>query len=252
MKYTIYVRSIQQCFVPHYIKNVTTDRTCEGISYTLKRNRRQRNLRLHISSEGKVIVSAPYFASISEIDAFVSGSSDWIARHTGKVSFHDYETGDFVPYLGRKMTLLVIEGKVARYDIVDDKIIITSKNQDIKKIKEIIRKLYVETVEKVLKERVPFWCRTIGVDVPEFGVNRAKGKWGVCYPQEKRLYLSYMCATLPEDLMDMTVLHEVCHLRFRGHGRDFWNLMKANMGDLDERKTRLSEITKSGWTYNIV
>lgn len=252
MKYTIYVRSIQQCFVPHYIKNVTTDRTCEGISYTLKRNRGQRNLRLHISSEGKVIVSAPYFASISEIDAFVSGSSDWIARHTGKVSFHDYETGDFVPYLGRKMTLLVIEGKVARYDIVDDKIIITSKNQDIKKIKEIIRKLYVETVEKVLKERVPFWCRTIGADVPEFGVNRAKGKWGVCYPQEKRLYLSYMCATLPEDLMDMTVLHEVCHLRFSGHGKDFWNLMKKHMPDLAERKAELGRIAKSGWVMNIV
>ena len=88
---------------------MTTERTCEGISYTLRRNRGQRNLRIHISSEGKVIVSAPYFASYGEIDAFVTGSSDWIARHTGKVAFHDYGTGDFVPYLGKKMTLLVIE-----------------------------------------------------------------------------------------------------------------------------------------------
>ena len=231
---------------------MTTERSASGITYTLKRNRGQKSLRVHLSPEGHVVVTAPYYASYSEIDSFVSGSAAWIKVHTEKVSSHDYGTGDFVPYLGRKMTLLVVEGKIARYDIIDDTIIVTVKKQDIKKVKEIIKKLYVDTVDKVLKERVPFWCGRIGAGVPEFGVNRAKGKWGVCYPQEKRLYLSYMCATLPEDLMDMTVLHEVCHLRFSGHGRDFWNLMKDNMGDLDERKARLSEITKSGWVMNIV
>ena len=165
---------------------------------------------------------------------------------------HDYGTGDFVPFLGRKMTLMVIEGKASRYDIVDDKIIVTCKNQDIKKIRQTIKQLYIDTIEKFLESRVPHWCNAIGVPVPAFGVNRAKGKWGVCYPQEKRLYLSYMCATLPEDLIDMTVLHEVCHLRYAGHGKDFWNLMKTHMPDLDKRKAGLREITKSGWVMNIV
>ena len=231
---------------------MTTERSASGITYTLKRNRGQKSLRVHISSEGKVIVTAPYFASFREVDAFVLGSSAWITEHMGKVASHDYATGDFVPYLGRKMTLMVVEGKTARYDIVDDKIIVTVKNQDIEKVRAVIKKLYVETIGKYLEDRVPFWCDAVGVGVPTFGVNRAKGKWGVCYPQEKRLYLSYMCATLPEELIDMTVLHEVCHLRYSGHGKDFWNLMRRNMPDLEKRKAELGRITRSGWTYNIV
>ena len=231
---------------------MATERSVQGISYILKRNRGQKSLRLHLSPEGRVIVTAPYYSPFNEIDAFVLSSSSWISEHAGKISSHDYGTGDFVPFLGRKMTLMVIEGKTSRYDIIDDKIIVTVKNQDIKKIRQTIKQLYIDTIEKILDDQVPHWCNAIGVPVPAFGVNRAKGKWGVCYPQEKRLYLSYMCATLPENLIDMTVLHEVCHLRYAGHGKDFWNLMKTHMPDLDKRKAGLREITKSGWVMNIV
>ncbi|MBQ5364595.1 MAG: M48 family metallopeptidase, partial [Spirochaetales bacterium] len=112
--------------------------------------------------------------------------------------------------------------------------------------------LYIKTIEDILKDRVPYWCAQVGVAVPAFGVNRAKGKWGVCYPLEKRLYLSYMCATLPRNLIDMTVLHEVCHLRYSGHGKRFWALMHKHMPDLDERKAGLSALVRSGWSMNIV
>lgn len=229
-----------------------SERNAAGISYRLRRNRGQRNLRLRIDPSGSVIVSAPYYATVAEIDEFVVKSAFWIADHTGRVASHSYTTGDFAPYLGEKKTLVVIDGKMARYDVVDDKIIVTAKNQSIETVKKQIRILYIETVMDILSERVPYWCARIGVAVPTFGVNRAKGKWGVCYPMEKRLYLSYMCATLPKDLIDMTVLHEVCHLRYSGHGKRFWALMEKHMPDLDERKAGLNALVKSGWSMNIV
>ena len=223
-----------------------------GIDYTLVRNRGQRNLRIHLDPKGHVIVSAPYHLSQNRIDDFVLSSAEWIEKHTDKVASHSFDTGDFVPYLGKKMGLLVITGKMPRYDIIDDKIIVTVKKQTIENVKKEIKNLYVETVGKYMETKVPFWCDELGIKIPQFGVNRAKGKWGVCYPQEKRLYLSYMCATLPEDLIDMTVLHECCHLVHSGHGKDFWNLMKSHMPDLEQRKAGLAKITKSGWSMNIV
>lgn len=228
-----------------------TTRTAGGIQYILRRNRGQRNLRLHIGSRGEVIVSAPWNVPFSEADSFVENSTDWIEKQVSKVASHTFTTGDFVPYLGRKMSLIVIEG-MSRYDIVDDKIIVSCRKQDIETVKKLIRKMYTETLRRIMEERVPHWCFRTGVPVPFFGVNRAKGKWGVCYPSEGRLYLSYMCATLPEDLIDMTILHEVCHLSFSGHGDRFWNLMKANMPDLAERKAGLAKLAKSGWNLNIV
>ena len=229
-----------------------SERNAAGISYRLRRNRGQRNLRLRIDPSGSVIVSAPYYATVAEIDEFVVKSASWIADHTGRVASHSYTTGDFVPFLGEKKTLMVIEGKKARYDVVDDKIIVTVRNQDINAVKKQIKALYVATIMDIMVERVPYWCGELCLDVPEFGVNHSKGKWGVCYPMEKRLYLSYMCATLPKDLIDMTVLHEVCHLRYSGHGKRFWALMEKHMPDLDERKAGLNAIVKSGWSMNIV
>jgi len=229
-----------------------TQRTVAGIEYTLVRNRGQRSLRVHLDPSGRPIVSASRWVTQGEIDSFVIQSSDWIRKQQAKVASHDFGTGDFVPFLGRRMTLMVIDGKGTRYDIIGDKIIVTCKNQDTEKVKKAIKQLYTDTVLSKMEKRVPFWCEELGLPVPEFGVNRAKGKWGVCYAQEKRLYLSYMCATLPEDLIDMTVLHEVCHLRYCNHGKEFWNLMKTHMPDTDVRRRQLSELTRSGWAMNIV
>ena len=229
-----------------------SERITEGISYKLRRNRGQRNLRLRIDPTGGVIVSAPYNAPNKEIDDFVSRSKPWIEKQLCKVADHTYQTGDFVPYLGEKKTLVVIKGNRASYDIVDDKIIVTARKCAIESVKKTIKRLYVETLEDILSERVPHWCYQLEIDIPEFGVNRANGKWGVCYPAEKRLYLSYMCATLPPYLIDMTVLHEVCHMVYSGHGKSFWGLMESQMPDLEERKKDLRELVSSGWSLNIV
>ncbi|MBO4717349.1 MAG: DUF45 domain-containing protein, partial [Spirochaetales bacterium] len=162
-----------------------SERITEGISYKLIRNRGQRNLRLRIDPSGGVIVSAPYNAPNKEIDDFVSRSKPWIEKQLCKVADHSYQTGDFVPYLGEKKTLVVIKGNRASYDIVDDKIIVTARKCAIESVKKTIKRLYVETLEDILSERVPHWCYQLEIDIPEFGVNRAKGKWGVCYPAEK-------------------------------------------------------------------
>ena len=118
-----------------------SERITEGISYKLRRNRGQRNLRLRIDPSGGVIVSAPYHAPNKEIDDFVSRSRPWIEKQLCKVADHTYQSGDFVPYLGEKKTLLVIEGKRASYDIVDDKIIVTAKKCAIESVKKTIKRL---------------------------------------------------------------------------------------------------------------
>lgn len=198
------------------------------------------------------MVSAPYGVAYGRIDDFVRSSRPWIDEHLAKVSVHTYADGDSVPFLGKNLSLVVQKGTIACCDIIDGKIVVTTPYEDIESIKAIIRMRYEKTVMAILQDRVPFWCSRLGLEVPRYGVNRAHSKWGVCYYREKRLYLSYMCAVLPYELIDMTVLHEVCHLVCPGHGQKFWALMKSFMPDLEERKTALSRIARSGWTMNIV
>ncbi len=233
-------------------------REIQGISYCLIRKRGMRNIHLKFNSQGQLVVSAPYFVKLSEIEGFIVKCRSMIERVETNIPKHTYDTGDSIMLLGKPRTLEVVETRqikktMAKYSIEDEKIVIYVANKDIEIVKETIKQMYIDTTMQVLESRVPYWVKeTQTGEVPVFGVNRAKTKWGVCYPRERRLYLSYMCAILPYELIDMTVLHEVCHLKERGHGPRFWALMKANMPDLDKRKAQLREVSKMGLTYNLV
>lgn len=233
-------------------------REVQGISYCLVRKRGMRNLHLKFDNQGQVVVSAPYFVKLSEIEGFVVKCRSMIERVETNVPKHTYDTGDSIVLLGKPRTLEVVETPqikktMAQYGIEDEKIVVYVADKDIGIVETAIKQIYMDTVAQVLESRVPYWVKeTQAGEVPVFGVNRAKTKWGVCYPRERRLYLSYMCAILPYELLDMTVLHEVCHLKERGHGPSFWALMKSHMPDLDKRKAQLREVSKMGLTYNIV
>ena len=228
------------------------------VAYYLNRRRGMRYLRLKFDKEGRVVVSAPYSTSITKINEFVTKYADKIKQFEKTVPQHSYQTGDKILFLGKERTLEVqidpfFKKTMAQYRIEDEKIIIIVAKEDIGLVKEAIKQMYIATVQEVLASRVSYWVnKTQAGQVPSFGVNRAKSKWGVCYPKERRLYLSYMCAILPYELIDMTVLHEVCHLKVAGHGPAFWALMKAHMPDLEKRKAQLKEVSKLGLTFNLV
>lgn len=223
-----------------------------NITYTLSRNKGQKNLRLHLGHNGEILVSSPYIVRIKEVESFVVSSIPWIEKHRSQIIVSSFSSGTKIPYMGGYLTIEIEFGKKAYYQIDNEKLYIFTPKQDIELVKKQIKKMYCDTILEIVKERVPYWAEKVGVSVPQIGVNRAKTKWGVCYPLEKRLYLSYMCAILPYDLIDMTVLHETCHLVYHGHGKAFWNLMEKNMPDLKERKTRLAEIAKTGCNQTIV
>ena len=230
----------------------------QGVTYYLKRKRGMRYMHLRFDKAGRVVVTAPCSISLSKINEFVAKYADKILSLENKIPQHTYQTGDTVLLLGVPRTLEVIvnpllKKTIVQYAIEEEKIIITTKIEDIGLVKEVIKKLYVDTVQEVLSSRVGYWVKQVQAgEMPAFGVNRAKSRWGVCYPNERRLYLSYMCAILPYELMDMVVLHEVCHLKISGHGPSFWALMRANMPDLEKRKAQLREVSKLGLTFNLV
>ena len=48
-----------------------------------------------------------------------------------------------------------------------------------------------------------------------------KTKWGSCSSQNN-ISLNINIAFLPEPLQDYLLLHELCHIRHKNHGKEFW------------------------------
>jgi len=52
-------------------------------------------------------------------------------------------------------------------------------------------------------------------------INKSTSRWGSC-SFKKSINLSYFCLLLPPHLLDLIVLHELCHTREMNHGDKFW------------------------------
>ncbi|MBI9017861.1 MAG: M48 family metallopeptidase [Phycisphaerae bacterium] len=51
-----------------------------------------------------------------------------------------------------------------------------------------------------------------------------KTRWGSC-SSDNNISLNINLALLPKRLQDYVILHELCHIRHKNHGRSFWHLL---------------------------
>ena len=73
--------------------------------------------------------------------------------------------------------------------------------------------------QQITKEmRMPLWKLT---------VRRANTRWGSCSHYTKRIMLNLRAAQLPPELTRYLIVHELAHIKHRGHGADFWGLVET-------------------------
>ncbi|NDV69730.1 M48 family metallopeptidase [Dysgonomonas sp. 25] len=110
-----------------------------------------------------------------------------------------------------------------------------------------------EGIEAVLRSEakriLPAWTKLLagkhGFEINQVKINKSRSRWGSCSMQ-KNINLSYFCLLLPEHLIELVILHELCHTRVMNHGEAFWVLLdkvtdgKAQMltKELDKHHTR--------------
>ena len=91
-----------------------------------------------------------------------------------------------------------------------------------------------------LPERVEAWHAKARVPTPRIKVVSQAKRWGSC-DQAWTIRLSWRIIQAPMRLVDYVVVHELVHLRHRGHGRDHWQAVGRVMPDYERRRRDLRE-----------
>ena len=89
-----------------------------------------------------------------------------------------------------------------------------------------------------LPERVAAWRLKIGVPMPRVIVSNQQKRWGSC-DRNGTIRLNWRIIQAPMRLVDYVVVHELVHLRHRGHGRDYWQAVGRVMPDYERRREDL-------------
>ncbi len=65
-----------------------------------------------------------------------------------------------------------------------------------------------------------------------------RSRWGSCGP-DGRIMLSMRLALAPPDVFRYVAIHELCHLRWHGHGPRFWDLVRRQMPEFEAHRAWL-------------
>jgi predicted metal-dependent hydrolase len=138
-------------------------------------------------------------------------------------------TGSKIPYRGRKMSLTVRRTDAERMAItyrmgfIVDLAHWAGENTDhliASELRHWLRKRAREDVKKIAAG----YGKRFGLVPPSIRVSDFAHGWGSCGP-EGNVLINWTLIFAPPLVLDYVVAHELCHLRVRSHGPDFWRLL---------------------------
>lgn len=219
------------------------------MDYILTRKRGMKNIRIRISDEGKVLVSAPYYVSKRDIDFFVSEKAAWINENVAKRIKENSENkiGDYLIFLGKKRKLHFEKGKSGDYKITDDSIVLfTDDNIDEQVKANLIYDFFGSEGVKLFPDLLNKYLNKSGYSGKPFSVSikLLKSQWGCCNLKSRRFTFNILLLKLPLRFIEYTVAHEVTHLFVKGHGKDFYDKGENIFSDFFTTDRLMNKIKK--------
>lgn len=98
--------------------------------------------------------------------------------------------------------------------------------------------------EQQLRRRAMAWAVKLKVNPEKVLFERLPGKWGSCAPDGVVTFAEGL-ATEDEDFQDYVIVHELLHLRYRDHGRQFKAMMAALVPSWRELERQSQHSTES-------
>lgn len=77
---------------------------------------------------------------------------------------------------------------------------------------------------KILKQRLDQLCEKHNFLYRNLSIRNQKTRWGSC-SAKNNISLNAKLTSLPKELMDYVILHELVHTRVKNHSKDFWDIL---------------------------
>jgi predicted metal-dependent hydrolase len=94
-----------------------------------------------------------------------------------------------------------------------------------------------------LKQIISDWAGKIGVKVGQIHIRAMKNKWASC-STSGRVTMDASVMGLDKPLVDYIIVHELLHLRIPNHGKLWKSMMRAYLGEYEERERELGELSR--------
>ncbi len=98
--------------------------------------------------------------------------------------------------------------------------------QEPKIVEKMIEPEEVERLEEIVRTKIEKYAILLKVMPNKVRIKDIKYAWGSC-SSKRNITISKKLAKKEEKVIEYVVLHEMCHLKYMNHSKEFWNLVES-------------------------
>lgn len=182
-----------------------------GISLSITKKRvKNINFRIKVN---QLAISAPYYATDAEVLKALQKRLQWVIdshqqlldkQHGQKPMITDAAGNQGFMLWGEWQKKL--QQKQKQKTVTDDERLA----------------IYRRELAQVMPSLFAKWQPIVGKTANEQRIKKMKTRWGSCNIAAKRVWLSVYLPQYPIECTEYVIVHELCHLHYANHSRDFW------------------------------
>lgn len=202
----------------------------------------RKTVSIRVNRDGSVTVSAPKGMRRAQIDEILSKHMEWIEKkrdNTNKAK----TCPDGIYYLGKKYP--VCKGKEGTVSF-DGSCFFVPDKDNAEVINEAAEILLKKAGREYMARKTEYWAEKMYLPTPPPPkMTSAKTRWGSCGGKGgNRINYSYFLMMTDEYCIDYVTVHELSHIKYKNHGKEFYSLIESYLPDYKDREKRLKEFTK--------
>jgi len=206
-----------------------------AFSYTLIRKARLKHLYLRIKGT-ELIVSANRRVSEASIHSFLEEKCAWIEKHLATAQSKPLltDTDATLYFLGESLPISLQQDPYTTETVMKIEggkcLFLYNHYPTEAQLKQARDIYYRKHCHEVITPLVNLWAETMQLIPQKITYRHNKSRWGSCSSQNN-LSLNTRLMMLPMSMIRYVVIHELAHIRYKNHSRDFWHLVKTYSPD---------------------
>lgn len=203
---------------------------------------KRKTLTITVERDRSVVVTAPQGTSPERIQRIVESRKLWLYEKTRHAQKYDplphppgkeLVSGESLLYLGRHYRIELVEGEG---QIEFDQKFVVPRHLVGKPL--VFRKWFIRRAREKISPLVSCRAKNLGVSFKEAKIGDSKYRWGSCTPNDNVIF-NWRLIKAPMFVIDYVVVHELAHLIEQNHTPHFWNIVRAQIPNMEKAKAWL-------------
>ena len=197
-----------------------------------------KNINLHITRNGEIIVSCNAYVPLKKVDEFVGIKCQWILEKMRMIQqqqkiLHDNQRFLF---LGKSYPIKTVLSKTSGVRLREGICMIYKRESEDEY--KILLQYEKEMAQKILKQKMKEVYEKMSHDYiinePALKIRKMTSRWGSCMPKKNQITLNSQLIHYQERFIDYVVIHEYAHLIQPNHSKAFYAIIEKYMPDYKE------------------